>query len=290
MMDRPDTRGGEMSPQTQPCAEDRANVGTADKPEPGKLETAPGGIPFERWWDLGGRDIATKAMQRDGTFGATEVGYHGGLLAGGIEAARHDCRTVAAVRTLEALRYTYLDGAEMWKPPRGKRPAWLDFDGAVDEKALATAREIALMWGRDRSQFVSRIQVAVRGAMDWMRRSMPSAAPNEHGTDVDDLAFAQSFDAVEWAQAFERIVLDKGVTIDSDLMLAWFSSSLMRGWDEREQRAQNDGARSLLDAVAGMPAAAPQAEPTSQLSTETVDNSVERMASPTAEHPPGEPT
>ncbi|MBB5448407.1 DNA-binding Lrp family transcriptional regulator, partial [Paraburkholderia sp. WSM4177] len=92
----------------------------------------------------------------------------------------------AAVRTLEALRYTYLDGAEMWKPPRGKRPAWLNFDGAVDEKALATAQDIALIWGLERSQFVSRIQVAVRDAMDWMRRSMPPAAPEPAATVSDE--------------------------------------------------------------------------------------------------------
>ena len=37
----------------------------------------------------------------------------------------------------------------------------------MDEKALAIAQEIALMWGRDRSQFVSRIQCSVLDAMRW---------------------------------------------------------------------------------------------------------------------------
>ncbi len=46
---------------------------------------------------------------------------------------------------------------------------WRDHSAAVDSKALATATEIALMWGQDRSQFVSRIQVAVIDAMQWMK-------------------------------------------------------------------------------------------------------------------------
>ncbi|WP_139319698.1 hypothetical protein [Stenotrophomonas sp. TD3] len=45
---------------------------------------------------------------------------------------------------------------------------WRDHSAAVDSKALATATEIALMWGKDRSQFVSRIQAAVIDAMQWM--------------------------------------------------------------------------------------------------------------------------
>jgi len=36
-----------------------------------------------------------------------------------------------------------------------------------DQKALETAREISLMWGQDRSQFVSKIQCAVLDAMRW---------------------------------------------------------------------------------------------------------------------------
>lgn len=145
---------------------------------------------------------------------------------------------VAAVRTLERLGYAYYGGVE-WKPPRGERPAWLDphFDGSVDEKALATAQEIALMWGRDRSQFVSRIQVAVRSAMDWMRRAAP---PVEHSTSVDDLAFTQTTDARQWAEAFQRIVLDKGVLIDVDLMIGWFANAIERGRDAGAQRPERD--------------------------------------------------
>jgi hypothetical protein len=46
-------------------------------------------------------------------------------------------------------------------------PAKLTMPSSWDEKALATAQEIALMWGQGRSQFVSRIQVAVMDAMRW---------------------------------------------------------------------------------------------------------------------------
>jgi Mg-chelatase subunit ChlI len=56
-----------------------------------------------------------------------------------------------------------------------ERAAWRDHPAALDAKALATAQEITLMWGRDRSQFVSRIQVAVRDAMDWVRAASTSA-------------------------------------------------------------------------------------------------------------------
>lgn len=48
-------------------------------------------------------------------------------------------------------------------------------EAALDTKALATAQEIALMWGQNHSQFVSRIQVAVREAMDWTRAASPQA-------------------------------------------------------------------------------------------------------------------
>lgn len=51
--------------------------------------------------------------------------------------------------------------------------AWRDHDAAIDSKALATATEISLMWGQDRSQFVSRIQVAVTEAMRWLKESLP---------------------------------------------------------------------------------------------------------------------
>lgn len=54
------------------------------------------------------------------------------------------------------------------RQPVGETAPWRYNSAAVDSKALATATEIALMWGKDRSQFVSRIQAAVIDAMQWM--------------------------------------------------------------------------------------------------------------------------
>ncbi|WP_131753554.1 hypothetical protein [Burkholderia vietnamiensis] len=51
-----------------------------------------------------------------------------------MQKARNEAREAAlrarnaAVRTLEAKGYTYEDGAEQWKPPRGKPPVWLARD------------------------------------------------------------------------------------------------------------------------------------------------------------------
>ncbi len=56
---------------------------------------------------------------------------------------------------------------------------WRDHDAAIDAKALSTATEIALMWGQDRSQFISRIQVAVIDAMRWVKGGLQPAAAQE---------------------------------------------------------------------------------------------------------------
>lgn len=47
--------------------------------------------------------------------------------------------------------------------------------GDLDGRALAAAYDIALMWGEDRSQFVAKIQIAVRKAMDWAIESNSAA-------------------------------------------------------------------------------------------------------------------
>ena len=39
--------------------------------------------------------------------------------------AKADQRSASAIRTLERMRYTY-HGAELWKPPLGKPPVWMD--------------------------------------------------------------------------------------------------------------------------------------------------------------------
>ncbi|MEX3967318.1 hypothetical protein AB4Y42_34675 [Paraburkholderia sp. EG286B] len=53
--------------------------------------------------------------------------------------------SAAAVRTLEAKGYTYTDGAEQWKPPRGKPPAWVAHDTAAARDVLAErARQVSV--------------------------------------------------------------------------------------------------------------------------------------------------
>ncbi|WP_241331145.1 hypothetical protein [Burkholderia cenocepacia] len=46
----------------------------------------------------------------------------------------------AAVRTLEAKGYTYVDGAEQWKPPRGTPPAWVAHDTQAVRDVIAERR------------------------------------------------------------------------------------------------------------------------------------------------------
>jgi hypothetical protein len=46
--------------------------------------------------------------------------------------------------------------------------------------------------------------------------------------------FSQSFDAVDWAKAFMKIVIDGDVRIDEALMVAWFANAIMRGYDYRD--------------------------------------------------------
>ncbi|MFC4275526.1 zinc finger-like domain-containing protein [Achromobacter aloeverae] len=64
-------------------------------------------------------------------------------------------------------------------------------DAELNDKALIIAKEIALLWGRDRSQFVSRIQVPVIEAMLWAR---------EHGTGDSDAERLRAM-ACEWDRA-----------------------------------------------------------------------------------------
>lgn len=53
---------------------------------------------------------------------------------------------------------------------RDRRRCWHHVDIInMETKALATAEEIAHMWGSSREQFVTRIQVAVLDAMRWAK-------------------------------------------------------------------------------------------------------------------------
>lgn len=58
---------------------------------------------------------------------------------------------------------------------------WRAHEAVIDAKALATAQEIALMWGEDRSQFVSRIQLAVLDSMKWILTAQHHRAAYEEG-------------------------------------------------------------------------------------------------------------
>ncbi|QHE11829.1 hypothetical protein [Burkholderia glumae] len=61
-------------------------------------------------------------------------------------------RAAAAARdTLEALGYTYLDGAMHWKPPRGRRPAWLDDDAPPRRYPAKLTPELQHVLGRPNS-------------------------------------------------------------------------------------------------------------------------------------------
>jgi hypothetical protein len=61
-----------------------------------------------------------------------------------------------------------------WQTERAQRPP-----SSWDQKALETARAISLMWGEDRSNFVSKIHVAVLDAMRWAvpERAQPQVEP-----------------------------------------------------------------------------------------------------------------
>ncbi|CAB3783030.1 hypothetical protein LMG28688_01564 [Paraburkholderia caffeinitolerans] len=48
--------------------------------------------------------------------------------------------STAAVRTLKARGYTYTDGAEQWRPPRGRPPAWKLRDTQAARDVLAERR------------------------------------------------------------------------------------------------------------------------------------------------------
>ncbi|WP_321799768.1 hypothetical protein [Burkholderia sp. BCC1988] len=54
--------------------------------------------------------------------------------------AQADARGAAAVRTLETKGYTYTEGAELWRPPLGKAPAWLKHDTQAVHDVIAERR------------------------------------------------------------------------------------------------------------------------------------------------------
>jgi hypothetical protein len=50
-----------------------------------------------------------------------------------------------------------------------------------------------------------------------------------------------SFDARAWAEEFVEIVKENpSIATDIDTMTSWFANALMRGWDERDWRHNDD--------------------------------------------------
>ncbi|YCT77642.1 hypothetical protein QV000_07220 [Stenotrophomonas maltophilia] len=94
------------------------------------------------------------------------------------------------------------------RQPVGEPVAWRNHGAAIDAKALATATEISLMWGQDRSQFVSRIQVAVIEAMRWMDGAVLSAQPSPDGQDALGVAASEMLDLLRSIPEEELLALD----------------------------------------------------------------------------------
>jgi len=52
-----------------------------------------------------------------------------------------------------------------------------------------------------------------------------------------DESFTQSFNALDWAKAFVKMVKENpSIATDEDTMLGWFANALMRGFDESLRR------------------------------------------------------
>ena len=74
----------------------------------------------------------------------------------------HHHTAIAAVSTLESLGYTYNEGAELWTPPLGKKPDWLDMD---DGLTLAQ-RELFTMMQEENSEVIRAISKIKRFGLD----------------------------------------------------------------------------------------------------------------------------
>lgn len=49
--------------------------------------------------------------------------------------------------------------------------------------------------------------------------------------DARAAALIGEFDAMKWAEGFQEIVIDGGLTVDKELMLGWFANAIMAGHD-----------------------------------------------------------
>ncbi|MEI7296657.1 hypothetical protein WCQ02_31325 [Paraburkholderia tropica] len=133
---------------------------------------------------------------------------------------KHGLTWLVDPQSLPAGTHLYARAAAPQAALSDERPAWRDHPAALDAKALATAQEIALMWGQDRSQFVSRIQVAVRDAMDWVRASLANAATDRMSGAARELT-ADDADMVWHAEDGETFFHTIDEAVDYEVDQAW---------------------------------------------------------------------
>lgn len=106
--------------------------------------------------------------------------------------------TITRARMIEILS----EAIESDRQQRGESTTpWRAHEAVIDAKALATAQEIALMWGEDRSQFVSRIQLAVLDSMKWILTAQHHWTAYEEGWK----------DALQWNKPYEQKIRDEAL-------------------------------------------------------------------------------
>lgn len=72
--------------------------------------------------------------------------------------------------------------------------------------------------------------------------------------DAIDMTFAQSSDALGWAEAFvKHVTLRPSIATDEGTMLSWFANAIMRGWDEGRKRLIEEQAASPAEAEGRAP-------------------------------------
>ena len=59
---------------------------------------------------------------------------------------------------------------------------------------------------------------------------------SESWANLPDTCFSQSFDAMDWAKAFNQYLAAIGnPTLDERLLHGWFANAIMRGYDEAQR-------------------------------------------------------
>jgi len=79
--------------------------------------------------------------------------------------------------------------------------------------------------------------------VDHNGENVETWCPTCNAPPTRDDAFAQSFDARDWAAAFVRhVVKTPSIATDEGTMATWFANSIMRGYDERQRRLDKEQA------------------------------------------------